>query len=67
MLSSAGICVNIFDDIKAYGHGRHGYCPSSPQRFRLQLWEGLIVHHEQLLPVQLDMSAERRKQEMQFV
>lgn len=61
-LSPTGVCVHIFDDIKAYSHGRHGYRPSSPQRFRLQLWKCLIVHHEQLLAVQLDMSAERRQE-----
>lgn len=54
-LSSAGICIHVFDYIKSNGHGRHGYCPSSPQCLRSQLWE-FIVHHEQLLPVQLDMS-----------
>lgn len=65
VLSSAGVCVNVFDDIKAYGHGRHGYRPSSPQCLRLQLRESLVVHHEQLLPVQLDMSAKGRQQEIQ--
>lgn len=63
VLSPAGVRVNVFDHIKAYGHRRHGYCSSSPQCLRLELWESLIVHHEQLLPVQLDESAgERTKQ-----
>lgn len=57
MLSPAGVCVYVFDDIKANGHGRHGYCPSSSQRLGLQFWERLIVHHEQLLSIQLDVSA----------
>lgn len=59
-LSSAGVRINVFDDIKAYGHGRHGYRPSSPQRLRLELWERLVVHHEQLLAVQLDVSGNNK-------
>lgn len=64
VLSSAGVCINVFDDIEAYGHGRHGYCPSSPQCLRLQLRERLIIQHKQLLPIQLDVSTETRRQEM---
>lgn len=45
MLSPAGVRIYVFDDIKANGHGRHGYCPSSSQRLGLQFWERLIVHH----------------------
>lgn len=34
-LSPTGVRINVFDDIKAYGHGRHGYCPPSPQSLGL--------------------------------
>lgn len=57
ILSSAGICVDVFYDVEAYGHGGHGYCPSSPERPGLQLWECVVIHHVQPLSIQLDMPA----------
>ena len=67
LLSSTGICINVFDDIKAYGHWRHSYCPSSPQSFRLQLRECLIVPHKELLPIQLDVSAKRKQKDTKII
>ena len=63
MLSATGVRVNVFDYVEAYGHGGHGDGPSCPQRLGLELRERLVVQHEQLLPVQLDMSAKRRRRE----
>lgn len=62
-LSSTSICVDVFNDIKAYGQRRHCYCSSGPQSLRLQFWESLIVLHVELHAVQLDVSAQRKKKQ----
>lgn len=64
MLSSAGVCVNVFDDVEANGHGRHGYRPSCPQRLGLQFRECLVVQHWQPLAVQLHVSERRRRHKL---